>query len=229
MKRIHLLLVDDQALFIQSLKRVIESTSDGVVIDAVALNGKDAISALERWSSDVVLMDVRMPVMDGVEATKIIRQQFPNTQVIMLTTYDDDEYIEAALRAGAVGYLLKDIPLEQLISAVSAVGKGAFLISPSIAERLVGQATGRHFKQQADRAMPLWLAEMSKREREILYFIANGLSNQEIANQLFIAEQTVKNHVSVIYSKIGENDRFRVIEKIKECLENGYLLPPSVR
>ena len=229
MKKTHLLLVDDQLLFIESLRRVIENIAPDIVVDSIANNGETAIAAANRYRSDVVLMDVRMPTMDGVEATKSIRSKLPGTQVIILTTYDDDEYLRRALDAGAVGYLLKDIPLQELVSAVRAVSKGAFIISPSIAKRLVMKARESRPSvadpvRQAD--VPLWLSYLSRREREVLCFVANGLSNREIADTLFIAEQTVKNHVSTIYSKIGENDRFRVIEKIKECLEKGYLMPP---
>jgi DNA-binding NarL/FixJ family response regulator len=230
MRKIHLLLVDDQVLFVESLRRVIESIAPDIAVDAVANSGDQAIAAAEKHRPDVVLMDVRMPTMNGVEATKIIRQRIPETQVIILTTYDDDEYIHEALHAGAVGYLLKDIPPQELVSAVRAIGNGAFLISPTIARRLLRQARENRDQegpQVRQTAIPLWLAHLSRREKEILYFVAHGMSNREIANALFIAEQTVKNHVSTIYSKIGENDRFRVIEKIKECLDRGYLLPPQ--
>ena len=230
MKKIHLLLVDDQVLFIQSLKRVIESIATDIIVDAVAHDGEEAVAFAEKHRPDIVLMDVRMPVMNGVEATAVIRQRLPDTQVIILTTYDDDQYIQDALQAGAVGYLLKDIPPKELVSAVTAIGNGAFLISPSIANRLVRQAreqrreqTGTHARETV---IPPWLNGLSRREKEVLYFVAHGMRNREIAEALFIAEQTVKNHVSTIYSKIGDNDRYRLIEKIKECLDRGYLPPP---
>jgi DNA-binding NarL/FixJ family response regulator len=175
-------------------------------------------------------MDVRMPTMDGVEATMVIHQRLPDTQIIMLTTYDDDQYIQDALQAGAVGYLLKDITPKELITAVTAVSGGAFLISPAIAKRLVLQACEQHREQDGRRAReavtPTWLDRLSRREREVLYFVSHAMTNRQIASALFIAEQTVKNHVSTIYAKIGENNRFRVIEKIKECLDRGYLSPP---
>jgi DNA-binding NarL/FixJ family response regulator len=227
MNKIRVLLVDDQVLFAESLKRVIERLAKNVTVDGIALNGEEGIAAATRYRPDVVLMDMRLPTIDGVQATREILLRLPTTKVIMLTTYDDDEYVQAALQAGAVGYLLKDIPPEQLVSAIGAISDGAFLISPAIAERLVRQVLQQRQVQRVapsgERDVPVWLAQLSRREKEILRFIAHGLSNREIAEALFIAEQTVKNHVSSIYSKIGENDRYRVIKKIKECLDMGYL------
>jgi DNA-binding NarL/FixJ family response regulator len=229
-KKIHVLLVDDQVLFVESLRRVIEGVAPDLVVDAIAENGKAAIAAAEKYRPDVVLMDVRMPTMDGVESTRVILQKLPETQVIILTTYDDDEYLQNALQAGAVGYLLKDIRPQELVGAVRAVGNGAFLISPTIAKRLLLRARenrDQDFTHPRQEEIPAWLARLSRREKEILYLIAHGMSNKEIANAVFVAEQTIKNHVSAIYSKIGNNDRFRVIELIKECLEKGYLQSPS--
>lgn len=230
MKKIHLLLVDDQVLFVQSLRRVIEAIAKNIIVDAVAHDGEEAVAMAEQHRPNVLLMDIRMPKMNGVEATTIIRQRLPETRVIILTTYDDDQYVQDALQAGAVGYLLKDIPPEELVSAVTAVGNGAFLISPSIANRLVRQARDQRLEMNKslvfDAVTPSWLNELSRREKEVLYLIAHGMSNQEIADTLFIAEQTVKNHVSVIYSKVGDNDRGRLIKKIKECLDLGLLPAP---
>jgi DNA-binding NarL/FixJ family response regulator len=232
MKKIHLLLVDDQVLFVESLKRVIEAVAPDMSVDAIAENGEVAVSAAEQFRPDVVLMDIRMPTMDGVEATRLIRQRLPDTQIIILTTYDDDEYVQNALHAGAVGYLLKDIRPEELAGAVRAVGNGAFLISPMIAKRLLLRARENRDQEPGHPRqveVPPWLTRLSKREKEILYLIANGMSNKEIANTVFVAEQTIKNHVSAIYSKIGNNDRFRVIELIRECLEKGYLQAPQTQ
>jgi len=229
MDRIHLILVDDQVLFVESLRRVLETIAEDFRVDAVAFDGHQAVEFVRRHRPQVVLMDVRMPGMDGVEATRRIVQEFPETHVIVLTTFDDDEYVHQALKNGAVGYLLKDIPPQELVSAVRAIRSGAFLISPPIAARLVEQASGKRRAAPADgrpEAMPEWIKTLGRREKEILYYISHGLSNREISHTLFLAEQTVKNQVSILYSKIGENDRYRVIEKIKECLERGYLQPP---
>jgi len=229
MEKLHLILVDDQVLFVESLRRVLESIADDFTVDAVAYDGEQAVEDVRRHRPQIVLMDVRMPGMDGVEATRRIVEEFPETQVVVLTTFDDDEYVHEALEHGAVGYLLKDIPPQELVSAVRAIKDGAFLISPSIAARLVHQASGRRQGSSGGgqmHGMPDWLATLSKREKEILYYIAHGMSNPDISRTLYLAEQTVKNYVSNLYSKIGENDRYRVIEKIKECLDQGYLQPP---
>ncbi len=230
MEKIHLILVDDQVLFVESLRRVLESIAKDFKVDAVAYDGEQAVEQVRSFRPQVVLMDVRMPGLDGVEATRRIVAELPETQVIVLTTFDDDEYVHRALKHGAVGYLLKDIPPQELVSAVRAVKSGACLISPSIAARLLQQASDHRRPSvsedgQAER-VPDWLKILSRREKEILYYIAHGMSNREISRTLYLAEQTVKNHVSIVYSKIGESDRFRVIEKIKECLERGYLQPP---
>jgi DNA-binding NarL/FixJ family response regulator len=223
MKKIHLLLVDDQVLFVESLKRVVENIAKDMVVDDVAHNGEEAIAKVARYRPDIILMDVRMPQMDGVQATRAILQKFPDTRVIILTTYDDDEYIREALQAGAVGYLLKDLPPRELVPALRAIGKGAFLISPSIADRLLRQTRIPQSKQEGDTqgggSIVSRFDPLSKREKEVLCCIANGLTNREIADRLFIAEQTVKNHVSSIYSKVGENDRFRLIDLIREYLD----------
>jgi DNA-binding NarL/FixJ family response regulator len=221
MKNIHLLLVDDQILFVESLRRVIENIADDIIVDDVAHNGEDAIEKAVRYRPNIILIDVRMPQMNGVEATKAILQRLPDIRVIILTTYDDDEYIREALQAGAVGYLLKDLLPLELITALRAIGKGAFLISPSIAKRLLHEVRAPQWTQDSTQTsiMP-WFNQLSKREREVLSCIANGMTNREIAGALFIAEQTVKNHVSNIYAKVGENDRYHLI---KECLDRGNI------
>jgi DNA-binding NarL/FixJ family response regulator len=199
MASVSVLLADDQILFVENLKSVLEMRAEDIEIVGVALNGQDAVAQAERHRPDVVLMDVRMPVMDGVEATRLIREKCPETSVIMLTTYDDDQYVNGALANGAVGYLLKDIHPEQLIAVVKAVKEeGVFLVSPTVVERLVDR--------QGD-AQPAWLSALSKRELGILRLLAQGYDNKEIADRLFLAEQTVKNHVSLIYEKIGARDR----------------------
>ena len=160
---------------------------------------------------DVILMDVRMRKMNGVEATKRIMEQFPETRILMLTTFDDDEYVIEALKYGAVGYLLKDMPPSELITAVRAVYEGGVLISPRVAaklvEKLVQQTENQTPAQAAETKEPAWVKELSSREKEILKLLAKGLDNEEIARTLHIAKQTVKNYVSVIYGKLGVRDR----------------------
>jgi DNA-binding NarL/FixJ family response regulator len=159
-------------------------------------------------------MDVRMPVMDGVEATKRILADFPEARIMMLTTFEDDEYVKEALERGAVGYLLKDIPPAELISAIRAVAGGAFLIAPSVAKSLIRRA---YLKPGLPEGEPDWLREMSRREREILGHIVEGYSNKEIASMISIAEQTVRNHISAIYDKMGVSDRSQAVRMAKDA------------
>jgi two-component system, NarL family, response regulator DegU len=218
--RLRVLLVDDQVLFVQSLKRVIQgSESDMEVVD-VLYNGIDAVEYVRSHPVDTILMDVRMPKMDGVEATRIIHGELPNIQIIMLTTFDDDEYVHSALRYGAVGYLLKDMPPHELIDAVHGIDSGAFLLSPAVAKKLAARSASTRRETQSeseapDPSLPPWYAELSAREKEILRFIAHGYNNREIAGAMFIAHQTVRNHVSMIYSKLGLHDRIKLMDQAR--------------
>ena len=169
-----------------------------------------------------VLMDVRMPVMNGVESTKLIKEGYPETKVLMLTTFDDDQYVVDALRLGAVGYLLKDMPPMELISAVRAVYEGGVLISPKVATKLVNKLKAISEKELEElninnRDAISWADELSSREKRILQLMARGLDNKEIAKTLYIAEQTVKNHVSIIYSKLGVRDRVQASRLVIEA------------
>lgn len=211
MEKIKLLLVDDQQLFVESLRTVLTMRTKEVTVVGVACNGREAVRLVDRERPDVVLMDVRMPEMDGVESTRLIMGRYPRTRVLMLTTFDDDEYIIQALRVGAAGYLLKDMPPAELIAAVLAVHKGSVLMSPRIAAKLVGKLLGpvSEIRDMAGNSghIPIWLNDLSLREKQILGLMARGHDNKEIARRLYIVEQTVKNHVSVIYAKIGARDR----------------------
>ncbi len=213
MSKIRVLLADDQALFVESLRTVIERSTEDIEVVAVARNGEEAVRLVGETNPDLVVMDVRMPVMDGVEATKRILASFPETRIMMLTTFEDDEYVKEALERGAVGYLLKDIPPAELISAVRAAAGGAFLIAPSVAKSLIRRA----YLKSEPVEEPGWLREMSKREREILALIVDGLSNKEIASRTSIAEQTVRNHISAIYDKMGAADRSQAVRMAKEA------------
>jgi DNA-binding NarL/FixJ family response regulator len=205
MSAIKLLLVDDQELFLESLRTVIERTAADLEVVAIARDGAQAIAAFERLRPDLVVMDVRMPVMDGVEATAAIIEEWPGTRIMMLTTFADDEYVQEALERGAAGYVLKDIAPAEIIAAIRAVAAGAFLVAPSVAKSLIHRAYMKPDSAQAE--APEWLAKLSRRELEILERLAEGLSNKEIAAALFIAEPTVRNHVSAIYDKMGAANR----------------------
>jgi DNA-binding NarL/FixJ family response regulator len=207
MNKTNIIIVDDQLLFAESLKTVLETRSDRIEVLDIAVNGKEAVRMAEIHKPDLILMDIRMPEMNGVEAVKIIKEKSPEIKVIMLTTFDDDQYIFDALNNGADGYLLKSTPPELLISSIEAAQNGLVLISPNILKHLAEDS----FKQTIIHEKPDWFDELSKREKQVLKLLSNGLNNKEIADELFIAEQTVKNHVSLIYAKLGTHDRLKVI------------------
>jgi DNA-binding NarL/FixJ family response regulator len=202
-----IIIVDDQLLFAESLKTVLETRSRNIEVIDIAINGKEAVKMAGIHAPDLILMDIRMPEMNGVEAVKIIKEKTPDIKIIMLTTFDDDQYIYNALNNGADGYLLKNTPPEKLISSIEAARNGLVLISPNIIKHLAEDSV----KQTVIHEKPAWFDELSKREKQVLKLLSNGLNNLEIAEELFIAEQTVKNHVSLIYAKLGTHDRLKVI------------------
>ncbi len=221
MSNIRIIIVDDQVLFAESLKTVLETRGDSLEVVSIASNGKEAVKMAEIHNPDIILMDIRMPEMNGVEATKIIRKKFPDIKVLMLTTFDDDEYIHDALSFGATGFLLKNTPPEELISSIYAARNGLVLISPSVAKHLthgMGHSIKNQKKNKNLENRPDWLLNLSKRERQVLKLLSEGLDNRDIAEELFIAEQTVKNHVSLIYSKLGTHDRMEVIKLAEGCI-----------
>lgn len=212
---IRILLVDDQALFREGLHTLL-SVHDDLQVVGEASNGQEAIDAVGKLAPDVVLMDLRMPVLNGVAATRQISESSPNSRVIVLTTFDDDDYIFDGLRAGAVGYLLKDVPSAKLVEAIRAAARGESFLQPSVAAKVVAEFSrmsgpGKTAVPQQDLVEPL-----SDRELEILGVLATGASNREIANQLFITEGTVKNHVTNILGKLGVRDRTQAALKAKE-------------
>jgi DNA-binding NarL/FixJ family response regulator len=211
MNPIRLLIVDDQALFRESLHAFLGLQAEFQVVGEAA-NGEQAISLAAALKPEVILMDVRMPGMDGVEATRRLHQTQPGSRVIMLTTFDDDEYVFEALRSGAVGYLLKDSPADKLFEAVRAAARGESFLQPSVAAKVV-EEFARLSKLSPPR-QPLPEA-LSPRELEILRMVATGASNREIATRLFITEGTVKNHVTDILDKLGVTDRTQAALKAR--------------
>jgi DNA-binding NarL/FixJ family response regulator len=205
---IRVLLVDDQRLMRDGLRTLLELESDIVVVGEVS-NGQEAVQAYAELKPSVVLMDIRMPVMNGVEATARLCQDWPEANIIILTTFDDDEYVFKGLRAGAKGYLLKDVSGDELATAVRAVAGGSALLGSSVAQRVLAQLADRR-PTKATLPEPL-----SDREQEILQLIAEGLSNPEIAARLFLAEGTVKNYVSNILQKTDTRDRTQAALKAK--------------
>lgn len=213
MEKTEIILVDDQVLFVESLKTVIEIRAPEITVVGIAHNGEEAVRLVEKRKPSIVLMDVRMPVLDGVEAVRIIHEKFPHIRIIMLTTFDDDVYVKKALNYGAVGYLLKDIAPSELIASLRVIKNGPVLISPSVAAKLVDHAySSNEHKNESER--DIRLGALSRREREILDLMALGYDNREIAQELSIAEQTVKNHVSIIYDKLGVRDRVQAVQYI---------------
>jgi DNA-binding NarL/FixJ family response regulator len=211
---IRVLLVDDQALFREGLQTLLSVHKDIQVIGQ-ASNGQEALDVATKAHPEVVLMDVRMPILDGVRATRLLKNSLPKSKVIVLTTFDDDEYIFDALRAGAVGYLLKDVASDQLVEAIRAAARGESILEPSVAAKVITEFT-RVSSMVPSQQMESLVDPLSEREREILTLIATGYSNKEIASQLFITEGTVKNHVTHILSKLGVRDRTQAALKAKE-------------
>ncbi|MFK7828614.1 MAG: response regulator [Congregibacter sp.] len=205
---LRVLVVDDQALVRRGFSMVLEHQGDIEVV-AEAGNGFEAIEAAQRCKPDVILMDIRMPELDGLEATeRILAVCEPSTRIIVLTTFDPDEYIYRALRAGASGFLLKDIPPEDLVAAVRVVAAGGALLAPTITRRLIGS-----FAQQTitDAALAARLQRLTAREEQVLSALGSGLNNQEIADTLSIGPATVKTHVSSVLSKLGLRDRAQAV------------------
>ncbi len=209
MDEIKVLLVDDQVLFIESLRNVLETIAQDIRITGTAHDGKEALKLIAVEEPDIVLLDVRMPGMDGVETVKVIRKKFSKVQVMMLTTFDDDKYVHEALEHGAMGYMLKDIPPEDLVSSIRALKAGSIQISPQVFHKLMYSAS-RNDETIDESEVRNLVDRLSPREREILLLLSEGKDNSHIADEIFIAEQTVKNHISSIYSKLNIHDRTAV-------------------
>ena len=201
---ITILLVDDQALFREGLRTLLSIEPDFEIVGEAA-NGEEALLEATAKRPTVVLMDLQMPVLDGVAATRRLRSLQPECKVIVLTTFDDDDYVFEGLRAGAVGYLLKDAPSEKLIEAIRAAARGESFLQPSVAAKVIAEFA-RVTDKQAHPHQPL-VEPLTERELEILSLIAKGDSNKEIAVSLLIAEGTVKNHVTSILGKLAVRDR----------------------
>ena len=210
-KSITVLLVDDQTLVRQGVRSLL-SLAEGIEVVAEASDGKQAIEMIPQVRPDVVLMDMRMPVMSGLEALQALAASGELPPTIILTTFDDDQMVLAGIKAGAKGYMLKDVSLEQLVGAIQTVANGGSLVQPAMSQRLLsGLEHMRNEFVSLDRPDPL-----TDRETEILRLMAGGFSNKEIANSLGVAEGTIKNHVSNILSKLGVRDRTRAVLKAFE-------------
>lgn len=227
MDAIKVLIVDDQELFAAGLRIILEESGrDAIRVSGIATNGREAIQMVDSYQPDVILMDVRMPVMDGVEATKVIHERYPEKKILVLTTFDDDQYVFDALSNGAFGYILKNIRPDELITSIKAVNAGNFFVSQSVGYKLVRQAR-KGIEHAEDRLMEYHgelnflhscFPSLSNRETEILHLLLQDLDNHEIAERLFIAEQTVRNYISSIYGKIGVSDRVHAKKLVKGML-----------
>jgi DNA-binding NarL/FixJ family response regulator len=202
---IRVLVADDQSMVRAGFRMLLAGQEDIDVV-AEAGNGLEAIEKAERFHPDVILMDIRMPELDGLEATRRILAADSSARVLVLTTFDLDEYVYEALRAGASGFVLKDEPPEQLIAAIRTVAAGDALLSPAVTKRVIGQ-----FTRIPRPAPPDEMAELSARERDVFRLIAVGLSNAEIGQELFISETTVKTHVTRILQKLSLRDRVQAV------------------
>jgi DNA-binding NarL/FixJ family response regulator len=222
---IQVAIADDQHLFAESLQFVLQGASNGQIqVIGIAENGEEAVRMVEKNRPDVILMDVRMPVMDGVEATKIIHRDFPETKVLILTTFDDDDLAVAALSSGATGYVLKDVHALNLIRSIESVADGAFYFAPSVGMKLVHMIN-------PDDQQPLFgkedfvvgsiaqWPELTRREAEIVYHVALAFTNAEIGERLHISHNTVKNHMSSIFEKLGIRSRLQLIALVAPVLE----------
>jgi DNA-binding NarL/FixJ family response regulator len=203
------LIVDDQALVRAGFRMILDAEED-IEVAGEAADGQEAVSEVQRLQPDVVLMDVRMPVLDGIEATRrLLADGGTEAKVVMLTTFDMDEYVYDALRAGASGFLLKDVPPEQLVAGIRAVARGDALLAPSVTRRVIEEFVRR--PPSSVHTLPPELAELTARELEVLKLIARGLSNAEIAKELFVSETTVKTHVAHVLMKLDVRDRVQAV------------------
>jgi len=215
---IRVLIADDQALVRAGFRAILETQADLEVVGE-AQDGTEAVQLAEQLRPDVVLMDIRMPGLDGIEATRRLLREPDAPRVLMLTTFDLDEYLYQAMKAGAGGFLLKDAPRDQLVDAVRTVAAGDALLAPALLRRLVEDYISR---PAPGAAPPAELDELTAREREVLTLIARGLANAEIAARIFVSEATVRTHVTHILAKLGLRDR---VQAVVLAYETGLVRP----
>ncbi|MEN6355855.1 MAG: response regulator transcription factor [Armatimonadota bacterium] len=203
MDEIKLIIAEDEPVARQAMARLFDLETDIEVVGE-AENGEIAVDLARRMLPDVILMDIRMPKLDGIKATQMIKQEMPNVAIVILTIYDDDTNVFEAIKAGAIGYILKDSPIDDAMNAVRAAYRGEGIMHPAIAGRVMKEFARLHNERSTDLKM---FADLTDREREVLKLIAQSKRNSQIAETLFISEKTVKNHVSNILFKLQANDR----------------------
>jgi DNA-binding NarL/FixJ family response regulator len=213
---LRVLIVDDQAVVRLGFTSLLDSQPDLTVV-GVAADGREAVRLAGQLAPDIVLMDIRMPVLGGIDATRLLQDNPDPPKVLILTTFDLDDYVYDALRAGASGFLLKDATPEQILEAVRVLGTGDALLAPAVTRRLIGEFAGRaRFVKRPE------VADLTPREHEVFLLVARGLANAEIARSLHLAEQTVKTHVSAMLSKLGLRDR---VQAVILAYESGIVIP----
>ena len=213
------LIADDQALVRAGFRLILDAETDLEVVGE-AQDGYEAVAAAQRLLPDIVLMDVRMPGLDGIEATRRLVDGECSAKILMLTTFDMDEYVYESLRAGASGFLLKDVPPEQLVTGIRAVASGEALLAPSVTRRMIEEFVRR--PPNAARPAPRELEQLTAREREVLVLMARGLSNAELAKEFVVSEATVKTHVAHVLAKLGLRDR---VQAVVFAYESGVIRP----
>ncbi len=215
MTTIRVLLADDHAVVREGTRQLLERETDITVVGQ-ASDGAEAVRLVEQLQPDVVVMDVRMPVMGGIEATKAIKQRFPVVEVLVMTAFEDDEFVFTLLEAGASGYLLKTAPVKELVKAIHEVADGQSALDPVIARKVVRQISGGAARQKQQDAYEA----LTEREQEVLKLLAEGKTNKEIAEALIISDRTVQTHLSNIFSKMGVGSR---TEAVLEAIRRGWL------
>lgn len=214
-KMLNIMIADDQYLFLESLKAVIENLDSQMKVVSTVLNGKEAIEKLKIIPVDCILLDVRMPIMDGVTASKIIHEKWPDITIIILTTFEDEEYVTDAIENGASGYLLKNISPQMLISGIRMVCNGSMLLAPDIAASLIqllhkNKTAGELISGQK---IPDWYYDLTAKERLIIKHILLNKTNSEIAKDIHVGPQTIRNYISSLYNKLDVSNRHLLIEK----------------
>lgn len=219
MQKIKVLVADDHPVFLEGLCSILTLRDSEIELVSSVSDGREAVEEVKKLTPDVVLLDIKMPVMNGVEAARIIKESTPETKIIMLTNFEDRDLITAALKVGANGYILKDAPILQIIQSIRTVFQGNVLISPKVAEKLIStdeeQDIGNQLLPQDGK-----VDDLTSREKEILILMTRGRENWEIAQELFISEKTVRNYVSQIYAILGVNNR---TQAVLWALENGII------
>ena len=211
-RRTKIMIVDDQAIFAEGLKYVIESRTDDFEVLDIATNGREAMDKLAEAVPDIILMDVRMPVMDGVKATEAIHKAYPRVKILILTTFEDDEYVQKSMGHGAAGYLIKNRPPEELIDSIRALQRGIIQVDPAVSQKLFGAARQR----QGDQEIHERLRSLTDRECQVLHLLVEARKIAQIGRELGIADQTVRNHIGNIYSKLHIHNQIEIIGYVNQ-------------